>query len=253
MRIEPVTLALLPSLRALWREAFGDDGHFWDTFLDTAFAYDRTRCVIEEGEVVSALCWLDATVDGHRLAYLYAIATRREKRGRGLCQALMTDTHAHLTDRGYDGAILVPSEPSLFDFYARVGYLPCAPMQTLTLAAADEPIALRRLNAEEYGRLREQYLPRGSVIQDKNSLRFLEAIAALYASDNLLVAAELRDGTLFCPELLGDTSLAPRIVRALGYTEGRFRLAGGHTPFAAYRPLTDRAPTAPSYFALAFD
>ena len=253
--IEKPTPALLPSLRRLWREAFGDGDAFLDDFMRTAFSPDRARCVTEAGEAVAALYWLDASIDGHRIAYLYAIATKQSHRGRGLCRLLMEDTHALLARAGYDGALLVPSEPSLFDFYARFGYAPCAPMRILTAAAAPSPYALsvRRITAEEYGVWRTRLLPRGGVVQDEVSLRFLETQYALYAGDGWITAARKEGRTLIATELLGDESLAPAIVAALGCTHGQFRVAGTHTPFAMIRPLTDKPLPSPTYFSLAFD
>ena len=254
--IDRPTPELLPSMRTLWLEAFGDEDGFLDTFLKTAYEPARTRVLAEDGEVLSALYWLDASIGGRKLAYLYAVATRKSHRGQGLGRRLLEDTHTHLAALGYAGAILVPSEPSLFDFYARFGYAPCAPMQTLVCEAAGEPLLLRRVSGEEYCRLRERLLPRGGVCQAAEAMRLLEATATLYVGEDCLVAvtAVTKEGArIVATELLGDVSLAPRILQTLGASEGRFRIAGGDTPFAMVRPLTDEPIPTPQYLALAFD
>ena len=253
MTIESPTPSRVASLRSLWKEAFGDGDAFLDTFFATAYSPSRTRCMVEGGEVVSALYWFDVSLDGKRLAYLYAIATRKTHRGQGLCRRLMDDVHARLKKAGYAGTLLVPSEPSLFDFYARMGYEPCAPMQTLVCRAEGEPIALRRVDGEEYGRLRARLLPLGGVVQEGESLRFLEKQEELYAADGLLVAAHRKRGQLLATELLGDPALAPRILATLGADEGRFRLSGGDAPFAMLYRLSSKDFPPPTYFALAFD
>ncbi len=253
MTIDRPTPDLLPSMRALWLEAFGDEGGFFDTFLKTAYAPDRARVLDENGEAIAALYWMDESLDGHKLAYLYAVATKKSHRGQGLCRRLLEDTHAHLARLGYAGAILVPSEPSLFDFYARLGYTPCAPMQSLACEAAGDPLPLRLLNAEEYGTLRARLLPHGGVQQGEAAMRLLAATAALYAGEDLLVAVTENGECTVATELLGDISLAPRVLRTLGTKEGKFRVAGGNAPFAMYRALTDKPIPVPQYFALAFD
>lgn len=251
--IEAPNPSLLPSMRALWREAFGDGDAFLDTFFETAYSPARARCIVDGGEVVCALYWFDVALDSKKLAYLYAIATKQTHRGRGLCRRLMDDVHARLKKKGYAGALLVPGEPSLFDFYAKMGYEPCAPMQTMTCKAEGGAIALRRVDREEYGRLRARMLPLGGVVQEGESLRLLEKQETLYAADGVLFAAHKKGDCLIATEFLGDTSLAPQILTTLGATEGRFRIAGTDTPFAMLRKLSQKDFPPPAYFSLAFD
>ena len=254
MTIEVPRAALLPSLRALWREAFGDSDAFLDLFFDVAYAPSRARCIVEDGEALAALYWFDVSLDGKNLAYLYAIATRADRRGEGLCRRLMEDVHARLARQGYAGALLVPSEPSLFDFYANFGYEPCAPMQTILCRAEGEPIVLRRVDADEYGRLRARLLPLGGVVQEGDSLRLLARQESLFAGDGFVLAAHSANDRLVATELLGDTSLAPQILATLQLPEGRFRIAGNDRPFAMLRKLSAKKDfPPPSYFALAFD
>lgn len=256
MTIDRPTPDLLPSMRTLWLEAFGDEDGFLDTFMKIAYDPKRARVLAEDGEALAALYWMDASVNGQPLAYLYAVATRASHRGQGLAHRLLEDTHAHLASLGYAGAILVPSEPSLFGFYARFGYAPCAPMQTLVCEAAGEPLSLHRVSGEEYARLRENLLPRGGVYQGEAAMRLLEATATLYAGEELLVAltAVIKEGEhVAATELLGDVSLAPRVLQTLGAKEGHFRVAGGDRPFAMVRDLTSNPLPTPQYFALAFD
>lgn len=254
MTIEYPLAAHLPSLRSLWKEAFGDGEDFLDRFFGVAFAPDRARCVTDaDGEAAAALYWLDATLEGKRIAYLYAIATRRAYRGRGLCRDLMRDVHALLRARGYAAALLVPSEPSLFDFYAKMGYAPCTPMQTVTAEAADGSLTLRRVCAEEYGELRRALLPPRAVGASREMLALLGEQEELYAGEELLLAAHREDGALVATELLGDPRRAGELLKFLGLTRGKFRVAGGETPFAAYLPLSEDAPDAPLHFSLAFD
>ena len=134
----------------LWQESFGDTEEFVDGFFCTAFSPARCRCVTIDSKVVAALYWMDVAYEGQRFAYLYSVAVEEKHRGKGLCAALMADTHALLKEQGYAGAILVPSEDSLFDFYAAMGYqticctdtLRCTPAATPTPALC--PAATRR-------------------------------------------------------------------------------------------------------------
>ena len=242
----------IPALRRLWREAFGDGEECLDRFFSTAFSPDRCRCIREDGEPCAALYWFDSQHTGRPIAYLYAIATARAKRGRGLCRALMEDTHRTLAARGYAGALLVPGETSLFDFYAKMGYRACTTVGEITCTAAPAPIPLRRLTGEEYAALRRQFLPPNGVLQEGENIAFLEKQAALYAGEDFWLAATQEGDTLRGLELLGNAAAAPAILRALGCATGRFRIPAGESPFAMYLPL-DQQHTPPAYFGLAFD
>ena len=253
MIIDLPSLSQTSELRALWCEAFGDSEEFFDLFLNTAYSSKRCRVLMLDGSVVAALYWFDCEYEGERIAYLYAIATKKAYRGRGICQALMNDTHAHLTALGYAAAILVPSEPSLFGFYERIGYTPCSSIQEFSCSASGENITLTQIDKLEYASLRRKYLPAKSVIQEKENLDFLTAQAKLYKGDGVLLAAHVQGDKLIGLELLGDTSLSPRLVKAFGCSSGEFRSVGDSRRFAMYLPLDDKKLSPPAYLGFAFD
>lgn len=252
MNIAAPAESMRPGLRRLWQIAFGDTEEFLDSFFDTAYAPGRCRCVTEDGKVNAALYWFDCGLEEAKLAYLYAVATDPACRGRGLCRMLMADTMDVLTAAGYQGALLVPQEEGLIRMYAGMGFTPCSGVREFHVLASDSGIPARRIGAEEYARLRRELLPMGGVIQEGENLRFLETQARLYAGESWTAAAAETDGMLWCPEFLGDPRLAPGLVKALGYREGSFRMAGNERPFAMFRPLAVDCPV-PSYFGFAFD
>ena len=243
MRADYPTPEQTCGLRTLWKEAFGDSDAFLDGFWDTAFAFDRCRCITIDGEVAAALYWLDCRCDSAPMAYIYAVATAKKHQGKGLCRCLMADTHTHLKNLGYAGCILVPGSEELFTMYGNMGYACFAGMDTVTCTAG-EAVALRKITAAEYAMLRKAYLPERGAEQE--GLDFLATYANLYAGDGFL-CAWVDDLGL---ELLGSPSAAPGILGALGKESGKFRLPGD-TPFAMFYPLADVPP--PGYFGIAFD
>ena len=122
MNIDYPTRARIPALRSLWTQAFGDDDAFLDLFFSTAYGETRCRCITLQGQIAAALYWFDCAAEGETFAYLYAVATDPAFRGKGLCRALMEDTHHLLKDQGYAGTVLVPGEPGLFDMYEKMSY-----------------------------------------------------------------------------------------------------------------------------------
>jgi len=239
-------------LTALWQEAFGDTEEFIDGFFCTGFAPSRCRCVTLEGKVAAALYWFEASCEGRRFAYIYAVATAKAHRGKGIFRRLMEDTQAHLKLRGYDGILLVPQTEALRATYAAMGYEDCTCVREFTCEKSDNAAQLHRIDRDTYAALRRQYLPRGGVVQDEDAIAYLEMMAFFYKGDGFLMAAAIDGNTLWCPEILGDVSAAPGILKALNFETGRFRTCGDEIPFAMYLPLGKKA-VAPTYFGLAFD
>lgn len=230
-------------LRKLWKEAFGDTDAFLDRFFETGFAFDRCRCIAADGQLAAALYWLDCCCDGAPMAYIYAVATAKAHRGKGLCRALMEDTHSHLKRLGYAGCILVPGETSLFHMYEKMGYACFGGMDTV-VCEAGAPVSLQEITPAEYGALRRQYLPPHGVQQE--GMEFLASYAKLYAGSDFILAATEDLGL----ELLGNAVAAPGILAALDKKSGHFRVPGSN-PFAMYHSLSDTP--APGYFGIAFD
>lgn len=251
MRIDYPTEAQLPGLRRLWNEAFGDTEEFLDGFFDNVFSPDRCRCVTVDGRVAAALYWFDCRAYDKPLAYLYAIATAKKHRGKGICRALMADTHALLKDLGYAGCLLVPGEEGLFQMYEGFCYSVCSTIREFSCKAADDPVSLHSVSPEEYAALRRQYLPEGGVIQEGENLTFLALQTQLYAGEDFLLCAAVENGKLYCPEILGNAEAAAGILTALGAVSGTFHAPGPGRDFAMYHPLSDIS--APTYFGLAFD
>lgn len=239
-------------LRHLWQEAFGDSEEALDKFAATGFCPDRHHAIYEDGIPVSALYWFDCELGGRKLAYIYAVATRASHRGQGLAQRLMGETHEILKKQGYAGAILVPGEKGLFDFYEKIGYRTVTSVNAFVCEAAGQPVPFREIGTEEYARLRREYLPAGGVVQEGAALDWLHTYTTFYAGEDFLFSAAREGSHLPVQEFLGDPALAGGILTALGMETGRFRTPGKGQAFAMYLPFAADCPT-PSHFGLALD
>ena len=252
MKIDHPVPSHYQQLTGLWQEAFGDTEEFIDGFFCTAFSPARCRCVVINKKVAAALYWMDVRLGNQRFAYVYAVAVEEKRRGKGLGKALLEDVQAHLTLRGYDGVLLVPGSESLRGYYEKLGYSTCTHVHEFPARAGENPVALQRIDREEYARLRSVMLPEGSGLEEEENIAFLETMAFFYRGENLLLAAHAENGKLWCPELLGDASAAPEILKALNCAEGHFRTPGDTFPFAMFLPLTKDARP-PKHLGLAFD
>ena len=214
-------------LKQLWQITFGDTEEFLAAFFAAAYAPLRCRIAREKDETLGMLYWFDVTCREQKMAYLYAVATHPDHRGKGVCRRLMADTHTLLKNSGYEGALLVPQTDQLREMYAAFGYRNCTTVAETFCAAGSAPTQLHRIDRDEYARLRRQFLPEGSVIQEGENLRFLETQSQFYRGADFLLAAQRVDGdTLFGTELLGSADAAPAILKSLGYSQGTFRTPG---------------------------
>lgn len=252
MRIDYPAPQQLPRLRQLWQDTFSDDDAFLDLFFSSAFFADHCRCVTIDGQVAAALYWLDMSCRGKPMAYLYAVATGEDFRRRGLCRALMEDTHGILRDAGYAGAILVPEEETLAGMYASMGYRWACTISDFICVAGPENLPLRPIEGQEYARLRETLLPAGGVSLGQAALTFLEGMVRFYAGPGYAMAAVRSRDSLRCLELLGDPGLGPAILGTLSVSRGSFRTPGPGRNFAMYRSLDGVTPP-PAYLGFAFD
>lgn len=242
----------IPALRDLWKIAFGDTDDFLDCFFSTAYSPRRCRCIFEGKQPAAVLYWLDCALDGQTFAYIYAVATHPDFRGRGLCRKLMADTHALLANAGYGGAVLVPQKESLRNMYAGMGYRDFGGLEELTREAGDVPVPLRAVGPGEFAALRQQLLPEKGITQEGENLRFLARQMQFYAAEDVLMAAWAEGGVLHAAEYLGSQEKLPAILKTLGFTRGIFRVPGNKIPFAMVHPLRTDAPE-PGYFGFAFD
>lgn len=178
MIIKPPEKENIPDLTKLWMQAFGDSKEFIDIFFRTGFSFDRCLLAQEPDQVLAALYWFDCLWNGKKVAYLYAIATDENHRGKGICRALMQHTRLHLQSKGYAGAILVPADESLEKMYGKMGYQSITP--PAVYGDPQQKASWEAVTPEEYLSLRQQYLPDGGVQHTLPALQYLSHFARFY-------------------------------------------------------------------------
>lgn len=243
---------MIAELKKLWQATFGDSEETLDAFFTHGFSEDRFLCIQENGVPVSALYWFDCYLQGHKLAYIYALATAKSHQGKGLAHRLMTQAHSHLKEQSYAGAVLVPGSSELFGFYEKLGYRTATTVTEFSCDWADRSVPVLELTSGEYARLRRAFLPRGGVLQEGATISYLQAQLNFYAGKDFLLCASMQDDTLMVQEFLGNPQAAPHILRALGAPKGTFRTVGADRAFSMLLPFREDCP-APAYFGLALD
>lgn len=238
---------LLPQLRQLWKDVFSDSDAFLDRFFTLAYGEERCLCALEAGTVTGMLYWLPCG----NYAYVYAVATHPEHRGKGICRGLMLEAHRRMAGQGFRGVLLYPQEEGLRAMYRKLGYTQETFLSQRRFRAGGAPAELTKISPADYFALRAGLLPPEGVIQESPFRELMEHLT-FYSGGSFLLAAEDRGDDLFVPELLGDPGRAPGILSALGKQTGVFRFPGRDIPFAMFHSLTENG-AAPSYFAFPLD
>ena len=162
----------IPAQRELWKLAFGDSDQYIDNFYNTYYRPERVVVLEEEGAVRSMTAWFDTTfvVPGqgeYRAAYLYAVATHPDCRGRGLAGKLLAGADGYFRSLGIPAVTTVPAEPSLHNFFGANGFQECFIHDQLVGWREDFPgappppppsLTLEPLSPAQYGALREELL-----------------------------------------------------------------------------------------------
>lgn len=237
-------------LIALWEEAFGDPREFVESFLDSGYAHDRCRVAEADGVLQGMLFWFRCTRGTEDFAYLYAVATASAARGKGICTALMEDTHRLLAGQGYAGAVLCPGEPSLFRFYEKRGYAPLGTVYEDRFPAG-EGVNVELVNPDTYARKRSALLPAGGVRQEEENLAYLARFARFFVGETF-TAAVSRDGSRVL-EFLGDPDCIPGLVNMLGQTSAPVRCPGQGRTLTMVKMFRGEPLPRPFYFGLPFD
>lgn len=118
-----------PAVQALWHEGFPADSDedvaaFWQAVSGVG------RCLLlTEGDAPISMAFLlpafARTAQRRRsLWYVYAAATRRDRRGQGCFRRLLDEAAVRAVESGEEALFLRPAEPSLFNYYARCGFRP---------------------------------------------------------------------------------------------------------------------------------
>lgn len=157
----------IPAQRELWALAFGDPDTYIDNFYRTYYRPERVLVLEEAGAVRAMTAWFDTTFvlpdqGEYRAAYLYAVATHPDWRGRGLAGQLLAGADDYFRSVGIPAVTTVPARPDLHKFFGANGFHECFQLSQRTVTPGELPAggapSLGPASPEEYRTLREGLL-----------------------------------------------------------------------------------------------
>ena len=125
----------MPQVIEIWQECFKDSREEVEDFFSLCSNSVRICVKLEDGKVAGFLCLLSATlilaevsagkgkgtdnqVRENPTEYIYAVATKKEFRNKGICTSLLGYVRAILEKENKCG-ILVPADENLEQFYRK--------------------------------------------------------------------------------------------------------------------------------------
>ena len=130
------------ALCTLWAEAFGDSPDYIESFYRTHFSPEFTAVCEMNGQVCAMANLLPCSLfsDGKKLParYIYAVATLKSFRGRGIASDLMRFVCNFLEESNLCG-FLSPAEKSLYEFYRPLGFTEAFAAKRLQLSPSNRP------------------------------------------------------------------------------------------------------------------
>lgn len=155
----------VPALKELWKLAFGDEDAYIDHFFTQYYRPERMLVLEEDGEVRAMTAWFDMPVVSAEgtvwpSAYLYAVATHPDCRGKGFASRLLTFADQWLGEKGFVCLTTVPARPDLHVFFGQNGFQECFALEQREYIPRIKiaPAPLENVGPEAYGMLRERVL-----------------------------------------------------------------------------------------------
>ncbi|HKM33433.1 MAG TPA: GNAT family N-acetyltransferase [Lachnospiraceae bacterium] len=189
----------------IWQESFGDSREDIENFFFQCAENVRVCIYTEEDKVAGFLCLLSATLTLKKVSeeqvlhnpaeYIYAVATKKEFRNKGISTSLLEYVKVILVKEQKCG-ILVPAEESLEQFYRKRGFSCCFEKAFLQVISSsinpcekhhkNPPFkGIKDITVSDYSVLREKEL------HNVSHLRLAEEVVAYAIQSYLLEGATL--------------------------------------------------------------
>ncbi len=192
--------SMLPDLKAIWKECFGDEEAYIDFFfsnqmraahtfenqqiyMESSHIFENQLVYMESNRPVSMLTMIPGTLvleEGNRkIYYIYGVGTTKKYRGRGYAAGLLKRAYS-LAKKENAALVLVPASESLYAYYKKLGFETVFYQNKRSFTFSDDtentnlPMSsIREVNADTYGRMRNKYLSyQGTVMWNQKEILY---------------------------------------------------------------------------------
>ena len=204
---------MLPALKSLWAECFGDEAAYVDFYFENRFSPDEMFVKLDEDGAPGAMLSMlpcEMLLDGvyHPAQYVYAVATRPDLRGGGVSTALLEFATERLARQGRSISLLVPAEESLSAFYEKRGFHSAFSLKSVELSAEELAQAnptgftLNSITPRMYARLRDAFFAReGYVRWDERAILYAMQENEFHGGSAYKITSKYGQGVVLCTKM----------------------------------------------------
>ncbi len=142
------------ALKRLFLNCFDDTLGFVNMLFSYHFVPENTIVALDGDRVVGEALMLPCTAEGKSCFYIYGVCVDNEYRGVGIGSRIVSFAKESAASRG-GACLLHPENESLFGFYEKLGFSPCAYIKPEKITPTAQPVELLSVTAEEYTSLRD--------------------------------------------------------------------------------------------------
>lgn len=163
------------SLKKLWLSSFDEDESAVNLIFDSYFDLFNGYCAVFDNEIVSALYLINGTLNGEKAHYLCSASTVEHFRGNGIMSNLIEFALDDAKKNGDVYSLLFPANDGLYDFYARLGYVPKCSVKSREFS---------RKTLEDFAKGNQNFTcpERDSFIYNERFFEFAKAYYEVYGS-----------------------------------------------------------------------
>lgn len=205
------------SLKELWREAFDEDEVQLNSFFDNIFSPQIAFAAKDNEKLVAMVYMLPTMVNGIKSAYLYAAATKKDYQGQGIMSGLID---YGINNSNIELCFTMPASPSLYSYYAKLGFVPlkqsntyCSRKDLLQIAKNYEQ---EEIIVNSYCGIRNRVLKNNFLFWNNNhidfALNYEESYGSKVIKNNFGYALLSEDEVCTVSELICDEKNIPYMI-----------------------------------------
>ena len=218
----------LPALTELWLTCFDESREAVELFFKRNLSDTHGYLAEHENQIVAALYLIDCTLCGKKAHYLCGAATLPAYRGKGIMSALVEFALDDAKKRGDSFSALLPADDGLYNFYARLGYVPIGSAACVSLNAEKGEVTK---GEPDFERLQTACYHDNFLLWNKEYIAFAEKYYSCYGTR----VFKSRNALAFCEQDGEDAGVFYAVyndikeLKTLLYQNGirQFRLTGG--------------------------
>lgn len=243
--------SMLPDLKAIWKECFGDEEAYIDFFfsnqmkvnhtfenqliyMESNHTFENQLVYMESNHPVSMLTMIPGMLvlsEGSRkIYYIYGVATTREHRGKGYAASLLEYAY-FLAQKENAALVLVPASESLYAYYRKLGFETAFYQNKISFVFSSDIAntnefmwSMREVNADTYGVIRKQQFSRqGTVIWKEKELLYAYKENQFLGGKSYCIECNNKEYLLMCYAYenclyVRETTLPDEMVQMVIYT-----------------------------------